>query len=76
MSLRFILGPAGAGKTHLCVHELAAMIDADALGSPLLFIVPQQATFINERLLAETLCGWWLLPGRGYLLFPSDSPGR
>lgn len=54
MSLRFILGPAGSGKTYHIMQELAAQIDAEPLGSPLLLIVPQQATFINESQLARS----------------------
>ena len=52
MRVRFVLGPAGAGKTHLCISELAAACDAEPLGAPLLFLLPQQATFIHERMLA------------------------
>lgn len=57
MSVRFVLGPAGAGKTHLCVRELAAACDAEPLGPPLLFLLPQQATFIHEQRLATACRG-------------------
>ena len=57
MSLRFILAPAGAGKTHYCIHRLAAEIEREPLGSPLLFLLPEQATFIHERWLAEACPG-------------------
>lgn len=57
MSLRFILGPAGSGKTHHCITELAARIAADPLGPPLLLLVPEQATFLYERALAAASPG-------------------
>ncbi|MBQ6807618.1 MAG: PD-(D/E)XK nuclease family protein [Firmicutes bacterium] len=57
MSLRFILGPAGSGKTHFCIHRLAAEIEREPLASPLLFLLPEQATFIHERQLAAACPG-------------------
>lgn len=57
MSLHFILAPAGAGKTHFCIHRLAAEIEREPLGSPLLFLLPEQATFIHERMLAAACPG-------------------
>ena len=57
MALHFILGPAGAGKTHFCIHRLAAEIEREPLGPPLLFLLPEQATFIHERLLAQACPG-------------------
>ena len=67
MSVRFVLGPAGAGKTHLCVRELAAACDAEPLGPPLLFLLPQQATFIHEQRLR-------VLPGRDKQLYAAGLP--
>jgi ATP-dependent helicase/nuclease subunit B len=57
MSLRFILGPAGSGKTDHCIRSLAARIGADRLGTPLLLLVPEQATFLYERALAAASPG-------------------
>lgn len=56
MTVRFILGPAGGGKTHQCLQEIAALEKDNPLGSPVYFILPEQATFIHERLLCEA-CG-------------------
>ncbi len=51
MGVRFVIGRAGTGKTHGCVTEIAAAMRALPLGPPLYWIVPDQATFIMERLL-------------------------
>lgn len=49
MSLRFIVGRAGVGKTQLCFEELLVQLREDPLGKPLLLIVPEQATFQMEQ---------------------------
>lgn len=49
MGLRLIIGRAGTGKTQLCVDDLHAAMADEPLGPPLLWIVPQQATFGAER---------------------------
>ena len=40
MSIRFILAPAGGGKTWHCLQEIAALEKADPLGTPVYFILP------------------------------------
>ena len=51
---RFLLGPAGSGKTFRCLGEVRAALADDADGVPLVFLAPKQATFQLERqLLAE-----------------------
>ena len=57
MTLRFILGPAGSGKTHTCIEQMAGLISADPLGDPLLLLTPQQSTFIYEKRLAAACPG-------------------
>ncbi len=56
MTVQFILGRAGSGKTHYCLKEIAKECREEPDGSPLIFLVPEQATFQVERELAE-LCG-------------------
>ncbi|MEG2212480.1 MAG: hypothetical protein RRY35_01130, partial [Clostridiales bacterium] len=56
MGCRFILGPAGSGKTAYCLESMAAAMARQPLGMPLVLVVPEQATFIHERQLA-TACG-------------------
>ena len=57
MSLRFIIGSAGAGKTQLCIEELAAACTQQPLGSRIIYILPQQATFLHEKMLADACPG-------------------
>lgn len=54
MELRFILGRAGAGKTYTCLAEIRRRLDESIVGSPLILLVPEQATFQMERVLAAT----------------------
>ena len=54
MHIRFLLGPAGSGKTFRCVTECRRALLAAPAGPPLLFLAPKQATFQLERqLLAD-----------------------
>src|SRR5277367_2821505 len=51
---RFLLGPAGTGKTFLCLKEIRQALLADPQGPPLILLAPKQATFQLERqLLAD-----------------------
>jgi ATP-dependent helicase/nuclease subunit B len=51
---RFILGPAGSGKTFRCLAEIRAALTAAPDGPPLLLIAPNQTTYQFEReLLAD-----------------------
>lgn len=52
MGLRFILGRAGTGKTWLCLEEIVGALAREGDPTPLLFLVPEQATFQVERALA------------------------
>lgn len=51
---RFLLGPAGSGKTFRCLAEIRAALRENAEGPPLVLLAPKQATFQLERqLLAD-----------------------
>jgi len=51
---RFLLGPAGSGKTYRCLAEIRHELLASPDGAPLLLLAPKQATFQLERqLLAD-----------------------
>jgi ATP-dependent helicase/nuclease subunit B len=51
---RFLLGPAGTGKTFLCLEEIRRSLLNDPQGPPLILLAPKQATFQLERqLLAD-----------------------
>ena len=48
MAVRFILGRSGTGKTSYCVRAIAdALLEPSE--QPLLFLVPEQATYQAER---------------------------
>ncbi|HUD47551.1 MAG TPA: PD-(D/E)XK nuclease family protein [Candidatus Baltobacteraceae bacterium] len=54
MQARFVLGPAGTGKTFLCLAEIREALRTGASGPPLILLAPRQATFQLERqLLAD-----------------------
>jgi ATP-dependent helicase/nuclease subunit B len=48
MAIRFILGTSGSGKTRWCVDAIAAALREGGT-EPLVFLVPEQATFQAER---------------------------
>lgn len=52
MTLRFIIGRAGTGKTHQCVAEIAAR-QRENPRQTLIYLVPEQATFYSEKNLLE-----------------------
>ena len=49
MQVRFLLGPAGSGKTFRCLAEIRAALARQPEGPPLILIAPKQATFQIER---------------------------
>ncbi len=53
---RFLLGPAGSGKTFRCLAEIREALSASPEGPPLILLAPKQATFQLERqLLADAV---------------------
>jgi ATP-dependent helicase/nuclease subunit B len=46
---RFLLGPAGIGKTYRCLAEIREELWRSPEGPPLILLVPKQATFQLER---------------------------
>jgi len=49
VSLQFILGRAGTGKTRYCLQEIWKRLKGSPYGSSLVFLVPEQTTFAMER---------------------------
>lgn len=49
VQVRFLLGPAGSGKTFRCLAEVRAALANDSDGKPLILLAPKQATFQLER---------------------------
>ena len=55
MSVRFVVGRAGSGKTWRCLEAVRERLRVDAAeGNRLLLLVPEQASFQMERALIET----------------------
>src|SRR3954470_4021222 len=53
IQIRFLLGPAGSGKTWQCLDEIRRELITSAVGAPLIFLAPKQATFQLERQLLD-----------------------
>ncbi|MCL6634590.1 MAG: exodeoxyribonuclease V subunit gamma, partial [Peptococcaceae bacterium] len=54
MTLRFIIGRAGTGKTRACLNAVREELLIRPAGPPLILLVPEQATFQTEYALAAT----------------------
>ncbi len=48
MSVRFVIGRAGSGKTEACLNALKQALKEDPAGDPFILLVPEQATFQAE----------------------------
>lgn len=48
MSLRFVIGRSGSGKTTFLLEEMKERLLSDPAGNPLIYIVPDQMTFLSE----------------------------
>jgi ATP-dependent helicase/nuclease subunit B len=68
MALQFILGRAGTGKTTHIAGQLRERLQMNPFGNPLVYIVPEQATFQAEYTLA-TLPGLHGIIGAQVLSF-------
>lgn len=54
MSLRFIIGRAGSGKSRCCLDEIREKLKSEITGAPLIYLVPEQMSFQAEYDLAST----------------------
>lgn len=57
MALNLILGRVGSGKTSVCFEQIIDELNIAPEGAPLILLVPEQATFQAERLLAAQAKG-------------------
>lgn len=48
MSVRFMIGRAGTGKTTKCLKEIQSNLQENPIGNPIMYIVPDQMTFLSE----------------------------
>lgn len=53
MSVRLLIGRAGSGKSHRCKEEIVQQLYDSPIGSPLIYLVPEQMTFQAEYELAK-----------------------
>ena len=51
MSVQFILGRSGSGKSYHCLESVRSELSRSAQGEPLILLVPEQATFQMEQAL-------------------------
>ena len=51
MSLKWVLGRVGSGKTTYCLQEMDSLVQKEPRGVPLLLLVPEQATLLMEKAL-------------------------
>ena len=53
MSVRLIIGRSGTGKTSKCLEEIKDKLLENPKGNPILYIVPDQMTFLSEYQLIQ-----------------------
>ncbi|MBW8016794.1 MAG: hypothetical protein FVQ82_11450 [Planctomycetes bacterium] len=60
MSVEFILGRSGSGKTTRCISSIIEELGDDTSDAPLVLLVPEQATYQAERtiLTSSGVCGF------------------
>lgn len=54
MSVKFVIGRAGSGKSRYCLEEIRELLVEEPDGSPLILLVPQQATHQMEKEIVST----------------------
>ncbi len=54
VSLRFVIGRSGTGKTTLFLNEMREKLKKQPDGPPIIYIVPEQMTFLSEHALIQT----------------------
>lgn len=54
MSLRFVIGRSGSGKSTFLINEIVDMLQKDPSGPPIIYLVPDQMTFQIEYQLINT----------------------
>ena len=54
MTLQFLIGRSGTGKTSVILDEIRGELKENPAGSPLIYLVPEQMTFLSEYKLVKT----------------------
>ncbi len=74
VQVRFLLGPAGSGKTFLCLKEIRDALRENPEGPPLILLAPKQTTFQLERQLLDSE-RWGERPREPKATLSDGSPG-
>lgn len=61
MSVRLLIGRAGTGKTTFCLNEMRQQMLMEPDGEPIIYLVPDQMTFLSEYKLVT-------MPGMGGMM--------
>ena len=75
MSVRLIIGRSGTGKTSKCLEEIKDKLLENPKGNPILYIVPDQMTFLSEYQLIQTPWTWWNDSSASIFVHPSSMEG-
>ncbi|UQD51363.1 helicase-exonuclease AddAB subunit AddB [Bacillus methanolicus] len=54
MAVRLITGRSGSGKTEYCLKEIREKLQQNPKGNPIIYLVPEQMTFLSEYKLVTT----------------------
>lgn len=54
MSIRLLIGRSGTGKTTFCMNEIVKKMQQAPEGDPIIYLVPDQMTFLSEYKLIQT----------------------
>src|SRR3954453_15100799 len=54
MSVRLLIGRSGSGKTTICLDEIRSKLAESPEGTPIIYLVPEQMTFLSEYQLINT----------------------
>lgn len=54
MSVRFVIGRAGSGKSTLITREITTLLQQEPQGKPLILLVPEQSSFRTEQALVSS----------------------
>ena len=54
MSVRFVIGRAGSGKSTLITREITSLLRQEPQGKPLILLVPEQSSFRTEQALVSS----------------------
>ncbi|WP_223700755.1 helicase-exonuclease AddAB subunit AddB [Sutcliffiella deserti] len=54
MSIRFLIGRTGSGKTQWCYEQILQKLEDNPKGSPIVYLVPEQMTFQSEYKIVQS----------------------